>query len=289
MGGVSRLRPVHFVLLAAPLLWVVLAFVHPDGENQLSEAIADQADRWIFVHAAQLVLTPFLAAGVWMLLLGIESVAASIARIALAFWMVFFSAFDAVAGLASGVLVSHATSLAGEEREHVNGAIDFMFHDSQFAAGSTISVLSALGQGTWIIVAIAATVALYRAGVSRLIVGATLGVGALHAPCRLPSRNRAGCSLYRRAAQIPNATRRGCAEPLAGASAGHDRKSRLGIRRAEARLVLPAVRVRSGRMRAEGQGSRRRHSVPRRCGGCRQGRRRPALQRQPGAANDTDR
>jgi hypothetical protein len=148
--------------------------MHPDGENQLSEAIADEANRWIFVHAAQLVLTPFLAAGVWMLLLGIESVAASIARIALAFWMVFFSAFDAVAGLASGVLVRHATSLAGEEREHVNAAIDFMFHDSQFAAGSTISVLSALGQGTWIIVAIAATVALYRAGVSRPIVGATL-------------------------------------------------------------------------------------------------------------------
>jgi hypothetical protein len=174
VGSVSRLRPTHFVLLAAPLLWIVLAFVHPDGEDQLSEAIADDANRWIFVHAAQLVLTPFLAAGVWMLLLGIESVAARVARIALAFWMVFFSAFDAVAGLASGVLVRHATSLAGEERENVNAAIDFMFHDSQFAAGSTLSVLSALGQGTWIIVAIAATVALYRAGASRLIVGATL-------------------------------------------------------------------------------------------------------------------
>jgi hypothetical protein len=58
---------VHFVVLAAPLLWVVLTFLHPDGEDQLSEAIADQADRWLFVHAGQLVLTPFLAAGVWMM------------------------------------------------------------------------------------------------------------------------------------------------------------------------------------------------------------------------------
>ncbi len=137
----------------------------------------------IFAHAAQLVLTPFLAAGVWTMLLDIESVAARVARIALAFWMVFFSAFDAVAGLASGVLVRHATSLAGEERENVNAAIDFMFHDSQFAAGSKLSVLAVLGQGTWIIVAIAATVALDRAGVSRLIVGATLlsVLFALHA------------------------------------------------------------------------------------------------------------
>jgi hypothetical protein len=87
--------------------------------------------------------------------------------------MVFFSAFDAVGGLASGVLVRHANSLAGEERENVGAAIDFMFHDSQFVAGATISVLAALGQGTWIIVAVAAVVALYRAGVPRLIVGAT--------------------------------------------------------------------------------------------------------------------
>jgi hypothetical protein len=88
--------------------------------------------------------------------------------------MVFFSAFDAVAGLASGVLVRHATSLAGAERENVNAAIDFLFHDSQFAAGAKVSVLAALGQGTWIIVAIAATVALHRSGASRLVVGATL-------------------------------------------------------------------------------------------------------------------
>jgi hypothetical protein len=183
VGSVSRLRPVHFVLLAVPLLWVALAFLHPDGEDRLSGAIADDVDRWLFVHAAQLVLTPFLAAGVWMLLLGIESAAAAVARIALAFWMVFFSAFDAVAGLASGVLVRHANSLAGAEREHVASAIDFMFHDSQFAAGSTLSVLQALGQGTWIIVAGAATLALYRAGASRLIVGATLVsvLFALHA------------------------------------------------------------------------------------------------------------
>jgi hypothetical protein len=88
--------------------------------------------------------------------------------------MVFFSAFDAVAGLASGVLVRHASGLAGQEREHVNAAIDFMFHDSQYAAGSKLSVLAALGQGTWIIVALATTVALYRAGASGLVVGAAL-------------------------------------------------------------------------------------------------------------------
>jgi hypothetical protein len=49
----------------------------------------------------QLLLTPFLAAGVWMLVDGIHSVAASVTRAALAIWTVFFSAFDAVAGIAT--------------------------------------------------------------------------------------------------------------------------------------------------------------------------------------------
>ena len=86
------------------------------------EGIADEADRWIFVHFALLVLTPFLAAGVWMLLDGIESIPALVARAFLALWMVFFSAVDAVAGIATGVLTRHANSLAGEDRGGVVAA-----------------------------------------------------------------------------------------------------------------------------------------------------------------------
>ena len=166
----SVLRTAPFGLLAAPLLWLLLALLHPMGEPY--EGIADEADRWIFVHIAQLVLTPLLAAGVWLLLGGIRSVAALVARAALVLWMVFFSAFDAVAGIATGVLTRHANSLAGEEREGVVAAIEFLWDDSQLAGGG-FSVLGNLGHISWVVVAIAATVALYRAGVSRVVVAAT--------------------------------------------------------------------------------------------------------------------
>jgi hypothetical protein len=167
------LHPWTLVVLAAPLLWLVPAFIHPDDAGNLFEGIADEANKWIFVHVAQLALTPFLAAGVWMLLGGIQSVAALVARAALVVWMVFFSAFDAVAGIATGVLTRHANSLAGEERESVGRAIDFLFHDSQLAGGQ-FSVLGNLGHGAWVVLAIAAAVALWRAGVSRLVFVATL-------------------------------------------------------------------------------------------------------------------
>ena len=172
----KRLRPLELVVLAAPLLWVVLAILHPGGGGEPApyEGIADDANKWIFVHFSQLVLTPFLAVGVWMLLGGIQSVAAAVARAVLVLWMVFFTAFDAIAGIATGVLTRHANSLAGEEREAVVRAIDFLFQDSQLVGGNNFSVLGNLGQTTWVVLAIAATVALWRAGVSRLIAGATL-------------------------------------------------------------------------------------------------------------------
>jgi hypothetical protein len=166
----SVLRKAPFVLLAAPLLWLLPAFLHPMGEPY--EGIADQANLWIYVHLAQLVLAPFLAAGVWILLGGIQSVPALVARAALALWLVFFSAFDAIAGIATGVLTRHANSLAGEEREGAVAAIDFLWADSQLAGGG-FSILGNLGHFSWVIVAIAATVALYRAGASRVVVGAT--------------------------------------------------------------------------------------------------------------------
>jgi hypothetical protein len=170
LAATKRLGLLQLVVLAAPLVWVVVAFLHPTAEPY--EGIADEANRWIFVHVMQLVLTPFLAAGVWLLMDGIQSVAASVTRAVLAFWMVFFSAFDAVAGIATGVLTRHANSLAGSEKEGVVTAIDFLWDDSRLTGG--FSVLGILGQGSWIVLAIAATVALYRAGFRRLLVGATL-------------------------------------------------------------------------------------------------------------------
>ncbi|MGH3036065.1 MAG: hypothetical protein ACRDMU_02695 [Gaiellaceae bacterium] len=109
-----------------------------------------------------------------MLLDEIHSVAATVARASLVVWMVFFSAFDAIAGVAVGVLARHANSLAGEEREAVVGAVDFLFQDSQLAGGNNFSVLGIVGQFSWVVLVIAAAVALWRAGFSRLIVAATL-------------------------------------------------------------------------------------------------------------------
>jgi hypothetical protein len=167
----SLSRKAQFALLAAPLLWLLPAILHPMGDPY--EGIADQIDTWLFVHVFQLVLVPFLAAGVWLLLSGLQSVAARVARVALVVWMVFFSAFDAVAGIATGVLARHSHSLSGDDQAGVISAINFLFNDSQLAGGG-FSALGNIGHFSWVVLAIAATVALYKAASSRLVVGALL-------------------------------------------------------------------------------------------------------------------
>jgi hypothetical protein len=167
----SARRKSALVLLAAPLLWVVPATLHPVGDPYAG--IAGEIDRWLFVHIAQLLLVPFMGALVWMLLAGLESAAARVARAALVLWLVFFSAFDAIAGLATGVLSRHAGTLAGEEREGVIGAIDYLFDDNKLVGG-VFSVLGNIGHGSWIVVAIAAAVAFHQAGARRAVVAGML-------------------------------------------------------------------------------------------------------------------
>jgi hypothetical protein len=167
----SARRNASWLLLAAPLLWVVPALMHPMGDPYAG--IAGEIDRWLFVHMAQLLLVPFVGALVWVLLAGLQSAAARVARAALVAWLVFFSAFDAVAGIATGVLSRHAGSLAGEEREGVVAAIDFLFDDSKLVGGG-FSLLGNLGHGAWMVAAVAAAVAFHQAGARRAVVTATL-------------------------------------------------------------------------------------------------------------------
>lgn len=49
-----------------------------------------------------------------------------------------------------------------------------LFDDSKLVGSSNYSILVNLGHDTWIVVAVAGAVALWRAGASRLVVGATL-------------------------------------------------------------------------------------------------------------------
>jgi hypothetical protein len=169
------------LFLAGPLLWAVLVVFHPNpGEAGPYEEIKDVVDRWLLVHVGQLILTPLLFLAVWRLLDGLSSAAATVSRAALVVWTVFFSAYDSIQGVATGVLIRHANGLAGEERDGFARAIDFLVEDSQLAGG--VSAVWVVAAASWAVVAIGAAVALHRAGAGKAVAAAALvsAVFAVH-------------------------------------------------------------------------------------------------------------
>jgi hypothetical protein len=162
----------HVLTFIGPLAWAVLILFHPLPEgDSMYEGISDVVDRWLVVHVGQLILTPFLFLAVWRLLDGVSSVAATISRCALVVWTVFFSAYDSVQGIATGVLAGHANDLAGEEQAGVAAAIEFLVEDSVLAGN--LSFIAMVAGGAWLTVSIAAAVALHQAGAGRAIVVGT--------------------------------------------------------------------------------------------------------------------
>jgi hypothetical protein len=169
------------LVFAAPLVWAVLLLFHPMPEGDSAyQGVQDDVDLWLVVHVGQLILTPFLFLAVWRLLRGLSSAAALVSRSALVVWTVFFSAYDSVQGVATGVLASYANGLAGEEQASVARAIDHLVMDSRLAGN--VSAIQMVAGASWLIVAFAAAVALQRAGAGRAIVIATCvsAVFAMH-------------------------------------------------------------------------------------------------------------
>jgi hypothetical protein len=160
------------LFLIGPLLWAILIVFHPNpSDPNAYEGIKDVVDRWLVVHVGQLVLAPLVFLAVWRLLADMHSAAATVSRAALVVWAVFFSAYDTVQGIATGLLARYANGVAGEEQAAIAGALQYLVEDSQL--GGNISVLMLIGQGSWLVVAIAAAVALHKAGAGRAIVALT--------------------------------------------------------------------------------------------------------------------
>ena len=103
------------LFLVGPLLWAILILFHP------YEGIKDVVDRWLVVHVGQLVLAPLVFLAVWRLVADLHSVAATVSRAALVVWAVWFSAYDTVQGIATGLLVRYSSGLAGRSKPRLPG------------------------------------------------------------------------------------------------------------------------------------------------------------------------
>jgi hypothetical protein len=158
-SNVERLVLRRLVLLGTPLALAVLEIFHPQPSG-VAEAV-EQGEWFMWFHIIQVPLIGLIALAVYLLTEGLEGRAVMVSRWAIAVFAVFFSAYDAAAGIATGYALRNAQGLPAGAQEAVHEAVKDM------PELSLIFGLSIVGTGAWVVALIAAAIALRRGGAPR--------------------------------------------------------------------------------------------------------------------------
>jgi hypothetical protein len=146
-------------LLGAPLALAILEIFHPERPNSASEAV-EQGVWFMWFHFIQVPLIGLIALAVYLLTDGLEGRAVSVSRWSIGVFVIFFSAYDAAAGIGTGYALRNARGLSAGAQEVIYEAVKDM------PVVSLIFGLSVVGTGAWVVALIAAAMALRRAGAS---------------------------------------------------------------------------------------------------------------------------
>jgi hypothetical protein len=155
-SNVERLVLRKLVLLGTPLALAILQILHPQPRG-VAEAV-EQGGWFMWFHIIQVPLIGLIALAVYLLTEGLEGRAVMVSRWAIGVFAVFFSAYDAAAGIATGYALRNAQGLSAEGQAAVYEAVIDM------PGLSLIFGLSIVGTGAWVVALIAAAIALRRAG-----------------------------------------------------------------------------------------------------------------------------
>src|SRR5687768_1721802 len=99
MSAVESAGMRRLLLVGVPIVYAVLMLFHPTGEGDVYEALHDHALRWQAVHVVQLVFIGLLAVAMYRILNGLSGRWATVSRVALAPFVLFYAAFEATAGI----------------------------------------------------------------------------------------------------------------------------------------------------------------------------------------------
>jgi hypothetical protein len=146
-------------LIVVPLAWAALLWFHPAGDGaEVYDSLTGQATTWQIVHAGTLVFIGLMGVALWLLLRDVPGRAATVGRMAIGPFVLFYGAWEAVIGLATGALVQHADGAPPGDRAAVSDAI-------QSLQGNAIvgdpGIVSGIGVLAWV-TAVAAAVIAYR-------------------------------------------------------------------------------------------------------------------------------
>jgi hypothetical protein len=135
--------------------YILLGAIHPDDIE-----VGDETALYLWIHLVQPLLILLLAWGTWLLVKDLPGRAAQVARVAIVPYAIAYSIFDAIAGIATGIIVREANGLSASE----GAAVQRVFDDADGLTESlSVGVLVAGGLA-WFVMALAAALAVKQIG-----------------------------------------------------------------------------------------------------------------------------
>ena len=153
-------------VLGVPVAWAVLLLFHPSGEGtDIYADLKDNVTEMLVVHVGMVVFIPLMAVAIFLLLRGTESRAAQVSRIALLPFVVFYLTWEALQGIANGLLAEQVNQLPVADQE-IGATLIQDFAETPLVRD--FGVLSILGAVALVVATIALGIALRNAGAPRL-------------------------------------------------------------------------------------------------------------------------
>jgi hypothetical protein len=158
------------VLFGVPSLYIVLGLLHPTANPELG----DDTGLFVWLHIAQLALIGGLAYLLWLLVEGLDSRPARIARALILPFVVVYTTLDAVLGIAWGIVAEKANELAAADRAAAERLLDALLNEPE-----PLGYVVYFGAGLlWLAVALAVVTALAksapRPALALMALGATV-------------------------------------------------------------------------------------------------------------------
>jgi hypothetical protein len=144
-------------MIGVPLAWAILLLFHPRGEDGFYEGISGNVVPWVTVHLGMGVFVPLFAGAVYLLLRGLDSTAATVSRIGLAVFAIFYAAWELVLGVGTGLFTEEISALPQAQQ-----AVGADLVDSYYES-AVLTALSFVGSVGLAVGMIGAAVALRRA------------------------------------------------------------------------------------------------------------------------------
>jgi hypothetical protein len=152
----------RLILLIPPILLMVLEWWHPAGfSKHVFPTLYPERHWWLTLHLLQLPLFALVGTAIFVLLADIHHWSATVSRVAAWFFIVYYAAFDSVAGIGLGVIFRDIQGWTPEEQAPIIRLAQLYFNDPLF--GGTHSWMSEFASLTWLVTALSATWALFRA------------------------------------------------------------------------------------------------------------------------------